>query len=115
MTIKLKRVYEAASQDDGTRILVERLWPRGLTKEQVDLDLWLKEVAPTTTLRRWYSHDLSKWPQFREKYTAELHANHKALKPLIDAMAQGTVTLLYSSKDTEHNSAICLKHYLEKL
>ena len=113
MKIKLKRVYDPASKEDGTRILVERLWPRGVKKVDLVLDEWFKDVAPSTELRKWFSHDPAKWDQFQKKYMAELDANHKALEPLVSMLHKGTVTLLYSSHDTEHNNAVCLKKYLE--
>lgn len=112
-SIKLKRVYDPASKEDGTRILVERLWPRGIKKEDLKMNLWLKEVAPSTNLRKWFSHDPAKWSKFQEKYEEELDANQEALEPIIKALRQGPVTLLYSSKDTEHNNAVSLKNYLE--
>jgi uncharacterized protein YeaO (DUF488 family) len=110
--IKLKRVYDPPSQTDGTRILVERLWPRGIKKSDLKLDTWLKEVAPSTELRKWFSHDPAKWNEFQKKYTLELRANKEALEPLLQALRKGAVTLLYSSHDTEHNNAVCLKNYL---
>jgi uncharacterized protein YeaO (DUF488 family) len=113
MKIKLKRVYDPASKEDGTRILVERLWPRGVKKVDLILDGWFKEVAPSTQLRKWFSHDPAKWGQFQKKYFLELNANLEALEPLVRAIHKGTVTLIYSSHDTEHNNAICLKEYLE--
>lgn len=114
MKIKLKRVYDPASKEDGVRFLVERLWPRGVKKEALSMHAWLKEVAPSTELRKWFSHDPAKWKQFQEKYFAELDENPEVLTPLIQKLHQGTVTLLYSSKDMEHNNAVSLKNYLEK-
>src|SRR5208282_729155 len=113
MNIRIKRAYEEPDGEDGTRILVDRLWPRGLTKEKARVDLWLKEVAPSTELRKWFSHDPAKWSQFQKKYIAELKRHQEALDPLVRALHEGTVTLLYSSHDTEHNNAVCLKDYLE--
>lgn len=113
MAIKLKRVYEPPSKEDGVRFLVERLWPRGIKKTDLKMDAWLKEVAPSTALRMWFAHDPAKWKYFQERYIAELEANPEALEPLVHAMRHGTITLLYSSKDGEHNNAICLKSYLE--
>lgn len=114
MNIKLKRVYDPASKEDGSRILVERLWPRGIKKENLAIDEWLKEIAPSTVLRQWFSHDPAKWKEFQKKYYAELDDNPKAVAHILGKIQQGTVTLLYSSKDTEHNNAISLKRYLER-
>ena len=112
--IKLKRVYDPPAATDGMRFLVERLWPRGIKKVELIFDHWLKEVAPSTDLRKWFAHDPAKWKLFQEKYHQELNANEKAWKPIIEALGRGPVTLLYSSKDTEHNSALCLKNYLSQ-
>lgn len=114
MKINLKRVYDPVSKEDGVRILIERLWPRGVKKEDLKMHEWLKEVAPSTDLRKWFSHDPVKWKEFQKKYFEELNKNSEALEPLIKALLKGTVTLLYSSKDTEHNNAVSLKNYLEK-
>ncbi len=110
--IKIKRVYESADRADGTRILVERLWPRGMRKEELTLESWIKDVAPSTDLRRWFRHDPAKWEEFRRRYFAELDAHAPAWGPLIEAARNGNVTLLYSSRDTEHNNAAALKEYL---
>jgi uncharacterized protein YeaO (DUF488 family) len=111
--IKLKRVYETASQDDGVRILVERLWPRGVKKEALKLDTWLKDVAPSDGLRRWFGHEPKKWNGFRDRYFAELDANPQTWESVAKAGRRGRVTLIYSSRDTEHNNAVALKTYLE--
>ncbi len=111
---KLKRAYEPASRADGTRLLVERLWPRGVRKTELPLAGWLKEVAPTTELRRWFSHDPAKWPEFRRRYYHELDAHPDAWAPIVDAASKGDVTLVYSAHDTEHNAAVALKEYLEE-
>ena len=111
--LKTKRVYETAQARDGTRFLVERLWPRGIKKEKLKMNAWLKEVAPSPELRKWFAHDPDKWQEFRKRYRAELKANAEAWKPLLEAAQQGDVTLLYSARDTEHNSAILLKAFLE--
>lgn len=111
--IKLKRAYESATADDGTRYLVERLWPRGVTKQALRLDAWLKNVAPSDGLRRWFSHDPAKWQEFRRRYTAELSANAETWKPILEAARRAPVTLVYSAHDTEHNNAVALKEYLE--
>ena len=114
MKINLKRVYDPVSKEDGVRILIERLWPRGVKKEDLKMHEWLKEVAPSTDLRKWFSHDPVKWKEFQKRYFEELNKNSEALEPLIKALRKDTVTLLYSSKDTEHNNAVSLKNYLEK-
>jgi uncharacterized protein YeaO (DUF488 family) len=114
VTIHLKRVYEAPSKSDGTRILVDRLWPRGLTKEKARVDLWLKEVAPSTELRKWFAHDPAKWPEFKARYKAELKHNTAQLALLKQAVVRGPATLLYGAKDTEHNEAIVLQDLLNR-
>src|ERR1700722_11286882 len=111
VTIQLKRVYEAPSKSDGTRILVDRLWPRGLTKEKARVDLWLKEVAPSTDLRKWFAHDPAKWPEFKTRYRAELKQNPEAFAEL-KAAAKGNTTLLFGAKDEEHNEAVVLQELL---
>lgn len=113
-TLKLKRVYEAQEKSDGTRFLVERLWPRGMKKAQLKLDAWLKDVAPSDSLRRWFGHDPLKWNEFQKRYRAELSDNPDAWKPILEATKRGNVTLLYSSRDTEHNNATVLKSFLEE-
>lgn len=110
--ITTKRVYESADPSDGTRILVERLWPRGMRKEELTLDSWIKDVAPSTDLRRWFGHDPAKWEEFRNRYFAELDDHPIAWQPLLQAARKGNVTLLYSSRDTEHNNAAALEEYL---
>lgn len=114
--IHTKRVYEPASPADGVRFLVERLWPRGLRKESLRIEGWLREVAPSTELRRWFGHDPAKWDAFRQRYRAELEAQPDAWRVLLDAARHGPVTLLYSAHDVTHNNAIVLQEYLaEKL
>lgn len=113
--IHVKRIYEPPLKDDGLRILVERLWPRGFTKEQAALDLWLKEIAPSSDLRKWFAHDMSKWEEFRKQYRSELKENKKAVDQLKDYIARGTVTLIYSARDERHNGAVVLKEFLERL
>jgi uncharacterized protein YeaO (DUF488 family) len=112
MKLKLKRVYEDPSKEDGTRILVDRLWPRGLTKEKAHVDLWLKEVAPSNELRKWFAHDPAKWPEFKARYKAELKHNTSQFALLKQAVVRGPATLLYGAKDTEHNEAIVLQDLL---
>jgi uncharacterized protein YeaO (DUF488 family) len=110
---KLKRVYEEASRDDGARVLIDRLWPRGVSKERARLDSWMKEIAPSTELRTWFGHDPAKWKQFQQKYTRELRRQG----PLLDELRKlerkrGTVTLLYGAKDPEHNDGVVLMKVL---
>ncbi len=112
--IKIRRVYESATHDDGERYLIERLWPRGVKKEKLKLKTWLKDIAPSTELRQWFGHDPIKWAEFRRRYRKELTSDAAALRPLIAAARRGTITLLYSARDTEHNSALVLKTFLEK-
>ena len=111
--INLKRAYETVSPTDGTRLLVERLWPRGLSKEKLKLDGWIREVAPTTELRRWFGHDPAKWPQFRTRYFRELDSRPESWRPIVPQATRGTVTLVYSSHDEEHNNAVALRDYLK--
>ena len=112
--IKLKRVYDKEDSRDGVRYLVERLWPRGIKKTSLHLDGWLKDVGPSTELRKWFSHDPEKWAQFKRKYFAELDRAPENCEPIRQAARKGTVTLLYSSHDTEHNNAVALKEYIEE-
>ncbi len=111
--MKLKRVYEEPSSTDGLRILVDRLWPRGLTKERAAVDLWLKEVAPSTELRKWFGHDPAKWKEFQARYRKELAKQKDALKLLKEKAKEHTVTLVYGARDEEHNEAIVLKKILD--
>lgn len=110
--VKLKRAYDKPAKADGRRFLVERLWPRGIRKEDLPFEAWLKDVAPSTDLRKWFSHDPAKWPEFRRRYRKELETHEEALAPLRAAARKGTVTLVYGSHDTEHNAAVALKDYL---
>ena len=112
--LKIKRVYEEAEAGDGVRFLVERLWPRGMKKEELKMNAWLKDVAPSPALRSWYAHEPSRWKEFQQRYRAELEQNPDAWKPILAAAGQGNVTLLYSARDTEHNSALLLKSFLEE-
>lgn len=112
--LKIKRVYEAAAKSDGTRFLVERLWPRGMKKEALKMDAWLKNVAPSADLRNWFAHDPPKWVEFQKRYQAELRANSAEWQVILEAVKKGDVTLLYSSHDTEYNNALALKSFLEK-
>jgi uncharacterized protein YeaO (DUF488 family) len=112
--IKLKRAYDKPAKDDGERILVERLWPRGLTKEQAKLDLWLKDVAPSTELRKWFGHDPDRWIEFRQRYLKELRQNADLIKLLKRKAKEGTITLIYAARDEEHNGALVLKQFLQR-
>ena len=114
INIKIKRAYAQPQKDDGLRILVDRLWPRGLTKEKARVDLWLKEIAPSTELRKWFAHDPDKWKSFRGRYETEIRHNDHLLKVLNDKAKGGTVTLVYGARDEEHNEALVLKQFLEK-
>jgi uncharacterized protein YeaO (DUF488 family) len=111
-TISIKRVYEPDSRSDGRRILVERLWPRGIRKEDLRMASWEKEVAPSTELRKWYGHKVPRWPEFRRRYREELDDNEAAWRPILDIARRRKVTLLYSARDVEHNSAVVLRDYL---
>ncbi len=115
--IRIKRIYDAPAKSDGLRVLVDRLWPRGVRKEDADLDLWLKDVAPSPQLRKWFGHDPDRWEVFSKKYREELHAGTEteALRTLLDHAKKGPVTLLYAAKDTKHTHALVLKHVLDSL
>jgi uncharacterized protein YeaO (DUF488 family) len=110
--IRIKRAYEAPGRGDGRRILVERLWPRGLTKAALAADAWLKDVAPSTELRAWFGHRPERWKEFRKRYRRELGANSRAWQPILDAGKRGAVTLLYGARDTVRNSAVVLRQYV---
>jgi uncharacterized protein YeaO (DUF488 family) len=110
--IHIKRVYDPATSDDGARVLVDRVWPRGISKEAAELTLWLKNIAPTTQLRKWLGHDPSRWAEFRRRYHLELEANQDAIKQLHEIMKKRRVTLIYSAHDQEHNQAVALAEYL---
>ena len=111
--IKLKRIYEKPLKEDGFRILVERLWPRGFTKGRAAINLWLKDIAPSSELRKWFGHDTARWEEFRNRYWAELTEKKELIASLKQKSKQGTVTLIYSSSDEKHNSAVALKMFLE--
>lgn len=113
MTIRIKRAFEPATPDDGTRILIDRLWPRGLSKERAQIDWWCKEIAPSPELRTWYGHDLAKWDEFQARYEAELAANHTVVKAILDTFQQSPATLIYAKRDTEHSHALVLQRFLE--
>lgn len=112
-TIQIKRVYEPCARTDGARFLVERLCPRGIKKEELDAQQWLKEVAPSTELRQWFAHDPSKWREFKLKYFAELQRAPHAWQPILQAAKKRSVTLLYSARDSAHNSAVALQEFLD--
>jgi len=109
MKIRIKRVYEQPDKHDGRRILVDRLWPRGLTKEKASVDLWLKDIAPSTALRKWFGHDPDKWEAFKERYLAELKNNSEPIRHLKQELDKGDVTLVYGAKDEEHNEAVVIQ------
>ena len=113
MRLQLKRVYEPLADIDGIRILVDRLWPRGLSKAEAKIDFWAREVAPSTELRRWYQHEPEKWPEFQRKYISELQNHPEAVQELIAKIRDGNATLLFASKETSRNNAAVLKEYLE--
>jgi uncharacterized protein YeaO (DUF488 family) len=112
--IKVRRVYDPEQQGEGAPFLVDRLWPRGVGKDSLHIQAWLKEAAPSNELRHWYSHDPQKWEEFQRRYAAELETNKESWKPLLEAARRGDVTLLYGSKERQHNNAVALKRYLEK-
>jgi uncharacterized protein YeaO (DUF488 family) len=111
--IRLKRIYEPAAPSDGVRVLVERLWPRGVKKIVAHLDQWAKEAAPSGSLRKWFHHDPARWDEFRRRYFQELDQNEERWRPLLTVSLEGRVTLVYSSHDREHNNAVALKEYLD--
>jgi uncharacterized protein YeaO (DUF488 family) len=106
---RIKRVYELPDKHDGRRILVDRLWPRGLTKEKASIDLWLKEIAPSTELRKWFDHDPGRWEEFKERYLDELKGNSEPIRLLKQELDKGIVTLVYGAKDEEHNQAVVIQ------
>jgi uncharacterized protein YeaO (DUF488 family) len=112
--IKLKRVYEKPSRDDGLRVLVERLWPRGVSKERAAVDLWLKELAPSPELRKWFGHDPARWVEFQRRYFKELAAKRDAIKQLRQRSRQETITFVYAARDEAHSGALALKGYLQR-
>jgi uncharacterized protein YeaO (DUF488 family) len=113
MSIAIKRVYEPAAKSDGRRVLVDRLWPRGLKKEDAALDAWAKELAPSSALRRWFGHDPTRWNAFRHRYASELDSAAEYWRPLAEEAARHNVTLLFGTHDEEHNNAVALKAYLD--
>jgi uncharacterized protein YeaO (DUF488 family) len=113
--IRVKRVYEEPTPEDGFRVLVDRLWPRGLSRERAQLDAWFREVAPSTELRKWYSHDESRWEEFCRRYYEELDSARDSLRTLEEMAREGDVTLIYSAKNTELNNAVALKRLIERM
>lgn len=114
MTATIKRVYDTPAKSDGYRVLVDRLWPRGVSKERAKLDLWLKEIAPSTELRKWFGHDPKKWPEFQKRYRAELRANKEVVTQLKKLATKRRVTLLFGARDVDHNEAAVLRDYIAK-
>lgn len=112
MPLRIKRIYEPADDGDGKRILVDRLWPRGISKNDAHIDAWLKDIAPSAELRRWFDHDPKKWDEFRRRYQDELKKNSKAVEELREQIGPSTATLLYGARDTEHNNAIVLMNFI---
>lgn len=112
--IALKRIYDEPSNNDGFRVLVDRLWPRGMKKEDAELDMWMKDIAPSHDLRKWYGHDTGNWEEFKKRYFEELENHDEEVKKLLAKADGGEVTLLYAAKDEEHNNAIVLKEFLKK-
>jgi uncharacterized protein YeaO (DUF488 family) len=112
--LQLKRAYDPPSAEDGYRVLVDRLWPRGLKREKAQIDLWLKEIAPSKELRRWFGHDLKRWPEFQARYRQELIGQASLWQELLGRSRKGRVTLLFAAKDAQHNNAVALKGFLEE-
>lgn len=112
--LRIKRVYEAPADDDGVRVLVDRLWPRGLSKMAARLDLWLKEVAPSNELRRWFGHDPARWAEFQRRYREELKQQPEVLEQLVTLAARGRLTLLFAARDEAHNNAVVLRALLQR-
>jgi uncharacterized protein YeaO (DUF488 family) len=113
-SVQVKRVYEPPSREDGVRVLVDRLWPRGLSKPTAAVDLWLKDLAPSRSLRRWFNHDPARWAEFRERYAEELDAKTLAVSALAGAARRGRITLLYGARNVKHNNAVALHAYLSR-
>jgi uncharacterized protein YeaO (DUF488 family) len=112
--VRLKRAYEPPAADDGTRILIDRLWPRGITKERAAIDQWLKDISPSTELRKWFGHDPARWDEFRRRYAQEVHKNSDFLDQLRSLARQGAITLVYSADDEKHNDAVELRELILK-
>jgi uncharacterized protein YeaO (DUF488 family) len=114
MAIRLKRAYEKPSRNDGKRVLVDRLWPRGVSKQEAKVDLWLKEIAPSSELRKWFRHEPEKWGEFKKRYFRELEKNPQALERLNEITGKGNVTLVFAATDEQHNNAVALKEYIDE-
>ncbi len=114
MSILLRRAYEPPSRSDGFRILVERLWPRGLSKRDAKIDLWPKDAAPSTELRRWFNHEPDKWVEFKHRYFKELHARRESLEPIVERVGAGRVTFVFAARELRFNNAVALKEYMER-
>lgn len=114
MSFRLKRVYDNPAKADGRRVLVDRVWPRGLTKEEAQIDDWLKEIAPSTRLRKWFGHDPARWTEFKKRYAAELKDRREPVEQLAQQAKKRTITLLFGAKDVGHNNAVALKEYIER-
>lgn len=112
--IKIKRVYDSFDESDGFRILVDRLWPRGLSKNKAKIDMWLKDIAPSNELRKWFGHEQCKWVEFKNRYFVELNKKRELIELIADKMEKGIVTLIYGAKDERFNNAVVLKEYIEK-
>lgn len=115
MGFRLKRVYDNPAKADGRRVLVDRVWPRGLTKKEARVDDWLREIAPSARLRKWFGHDPARWIEFKRRYAAELEGQHGQVEQLVQQARKRTVTLLFGAKDIAHNNAVALKEFLEKV
>ncbi len=115
MKIFIKRVYDQPNPKDGLRILVDRLWPRGISKEEAKIDVWLKSAAPSNELRKWFQHDVKKWPEFKKRYFAELEADTEAVNELLSYVKKSEVTLLFAAKESDHNNAVALKEYINSI
>jgi uncharacterized protein YeaO (DUF488 family) len=113
MSIDVKRAYDPPTRSDGYRVLIDRLWPRGITKDDLQVDVWLKDLAPSADLRKWFGHDPKKWDEFRRRYARELEGHAAALEQLVERARAGRVTLVFGAKDTEHNNAVALQEHLE--
>ena len=114
MPIELKRVYDPPAASDGRRVLVDRIWPRGISKDDLRIDAWLKDLAPSDGLRKWFGHDPSKWDEFKKRYRTELKQHPEALAELLESARAGQLTLVFGARDTEHNNAVALKEELER-
>jgi uncharacterized protein YeaO (DUF488 family) len=114
VSIRIKRVYDKPAKTDGRRVLVDRIWPRGLKKKEARIDEWLKEIAPSTRLRKWFGHDPALWKEFKKRYSTELDDQCKRVKEVAEAARKRRITLLFGAKDTEHNNAVALKEYIGK-